>query len=59
MRLHKRYERDSKLVAEKRSVTAAKVDLACSVYSFDFQAAYSDSGENISKSTMGSRSIHY
>jgi len=45
MRLHKRYERDPKLVAEKRKSAAATGDLACEVCGFDFKAAYGDLGE--------------
>jgi 5-methylcytosine-specific restriction protein A len=45
MRLHKRYERDPKLVAEKRKAAAATGDLACEVCGFDFKAAYGDLGE--------------
>jgi 5-methylcytosine-specific restriction protein A len=40
MRLHKRYERDPKLVAEKRKVGAAAGKLVCEVCAFDFEAAY-------------------
>ncbi len=45
MRLHKRYERDPKLVAEKRKSAAATGDLACEVCGFDFEAAYGDLGQ--------------
>jgi 5-methylcytosine-specific restriction protein A len=45
MRLHKRYERDPKLVAEKRKSAAATGKLACEVCGFDFKAAYGDLGE--------------
>jgi 5-methylcytosine-specific restriction protein A len=45
MRLHKRYERDPKLVAEKRKAAAATGDLACEVCGFDFKATYGDLGE--------------
>ncbi|MES3046521.1 HNH endonuclease [Sphingomonas faeni] len=45
MRLHKRYERDPKLVAEKRKAAAATGDLKCEVCGFDFKAAYGDLGE--------------
>ncbi len=45
MRLHKRYERDPKLVAEKRKSAAVTGDLACEVCGFDFKAAYGDLGE--------------
>lgn len=44
MRLHKRYERDPKLVREKRKAAAATEDLACEVCGFDFEAAYGDLG---------------
>lgn len=44
MRLHKRYERDPKLVSEKRKAAAATGDLACEVCGFDFGAAYGDLG---------------
>ena len=40
MRLHKRYERDPKLVAEKCKVAAAAGKLVCEVCTFDFEAAY-------------------
>lgn len=40
MRLHKRYERDPKLVAEKRKAAAAAGSLACEVCGFDFEKAY-------------------
>lgn len=39
MRLHKRYERDPKLVREKRKAGAAG-SLACEVCGFAFEAAY-------------------
>jgi len=45
MRLHKRYERDPKLVAEKRKAAAATGDLACEVCGFDFKAVYGDLGD--------------
>jgi len=45
MRLHKRYERDPKLVAEKRKSAAATGKLACEVCGFDFKAAYGELGE--------------
>jgi len=45
MRLHKRYERDPKIVAEKRKAAAATGDLACEVCGFDFKATYGDIGE--------------
>lgn len=44
MRLHKRYERDPKLVAEKRKAAAATGTLACEVCGFDFKVAYGDLG---------------
>ena len=40
MRLHKRYERDPKLVSEKRKAAAVAGKLACEVCGFDFEAAY-------------------
>lgn len=40
MRLHKRYERDQKLVREKRKAAAAAGSLACEVCRFDFGEAY-------------------
>lgn len=40
MRLHKRYERDPKLVRQKRNAAAAAGTLACEVCGFDFEAAY-------------------
>lgn len=45
MRLHKRYERDPKLIAEKRKAAAATGNLACEVCGFNFKAAYGDLGE--------------
>ncbi len=45
MRLHKRYERDPKLVAEKRKAAAATGELVCEVCGFDFKATYGDLGE--------------
>ncbi len=44
MRLHKRYERDPKLVAEKRKAAAATGKLACEVCCFDFEATYGELG---------------
>lgn len=44
MRLHKRYERDAKLVAEKRKAAASAGKLACEVCGFNFQAAYGELG---------------
>lgn len=44
MRLHKRYERDPKLIAEKRKATAAAGKLVCEVCAFDFEAAYGPLG---------------
>jgi 5-methylcytosine-specific restriction protein A len=44
MRLHKRYERDPKLVTEKRNAAAATGDLKCEVCGFDFKATYGDLG---------------
>ena len=45
MRLHKRYERDPKLVSEKRKAAAGLGKLACEVCGFDFKAAYGDLGD--------------
>lgn len=45
MRLHKRYERDPKLVAEKRKAAAATGDLACEVCGFDFKVTYGELGD--------------
>ncbi len=44
MRLHKRYERDPKLVREKRKAAAATGNLACEVCGFDFKATYGELG---------------
>lgn len=44
MRLHKRYERDPKLVAEKRRAAAAAGKLACEVCGFEFEKAYGELG---------------
>lgn len=44
MRLHKRYERDPKLVREKRKAAAAAGSLACEVCGFDFEVAYGELG---------------
>ncbi|WP_426261626.1 HNH endonuclease [Sphingomonas sp. DC1100-1] len=44
MRLHKRYERDPKLVWEKRKAAALAGTLACEVCSFDFAQAYGELG---------------
>lgn len=44
MRLHKRYERDKKLVAEKRKAAAAAGSLTCEVCGFDFKEAYGELG---------------
>jgi 5-methylcytosine-specific restriction protein A len=44
MRLHKRYERDPKLVREKRKAAAAAGTLACEVCGFDFEKAYGELG---------------
>lgn len=40
MRMHKRYERDPRLIREKRKAAAAEGKLACEVCGFDFEAAY-------------------
>ena len=44
MRLHRRYERDPKLVRGKRKAAAAAGPLACEVCGFDFEAAYGELG---------------
>lgn len=44
MRLHKRYERDAKLVSEKRKAAIENGQLACEVCHFDFRVAYGDLG---------------
>ncbi|ODP38483.1 HNH endonuclease [Sphingomonas turrisvirgatae] len=44
LRLHKRYERDRKLVAEKVKAAKAAGPLACEVCSFDFGQAYGELG---------------
>ncbi|MCU6453988.1 HNH endonuclease [Sphingomonas sp. A2-49] len=44
MRLHKRYERDPKLVRQKRKAAAAAGLLACEVCGFDFERAYGELG---------------
>lgn len=44
MRLHKRYERDPKLVREKRKAAAAAGSLTCEVCGFDFEAMYGELG---------------
>lgn len=44
MRLHKRYERDPKLVREKRKAAAAAGSLACEVCGVDFEEAYGGLG---------------
>lgn len=45
LRLHKRYERDRKLVAEKRKAALIAGELACEACSFDFKVAYGSVGE--------------
>ena len=40
MRLHKRYERDTRLIAEKRKAAKAQGAMACEVCNFDFAVAY-------------------
>lgn len=42
--VHKRYERDSKLIREKRKAAKAEGDMKCEVCSFDFGAVYGDLG---------------
>ncbi|MHA0318787.1 HNH endonuclease [Sphingomonas melonis] len=44
MRLHKRYERDPKLIAEKRKAAAAAGKLVCEVCAFNFEEAYGELG---------------
>lgn len=44
VRLHKRHERDPKLVAAKRKAAILAGSLACEVCAFDFQAAYGEIG---------------
>lgn len=44
MSLHKRYERDPKLVREKRKAAEAAGKLACEVCGFDFEGAYGQLG---------------
>lgn len=44
MRLHKRYERDAKLIKRKRKAAAAMGALTCQVCDFDFEAKYGDLG---------------
>lgn len=44
LRLHKRYERDRKLVAEKLKAAKAAGPLACEVCSFDYGKAYGELG---------------
>ncbi|WP_238560104.1 HNH endonuclease [Sphingomonas sp. Mn802worker] len=44
IRLHKRYERDPKLVREKRKAAIEAGSLACEVCGFDFEAAYGKLG---------------
>ncbi|WP_232308033.1 HNH endonuclease [Sphingomonas hankookensis] len=42
--MHKRYERDRKLVREKLKEAKAKGPLACEVCAFDFEATYGELG---------------
>jgi len=44
MRLHKRYERDPKLIAEKRKAAKSAGAMACEVCAFDFHLAYGELG---------------
>jgi 5-methylcytosine-specific restriction protein A len=44
VRLHKRYERDPRLVAEKRKAAKAAGDFVCEVCGFDFGKAYGSLG---------------
>ncbi len=45
IRLHERYERDPKLIAEKRKAAAKDGKLACEACGFDFEATYGELGE--------------
>ncbi len=42
--MHKRYERDRKLVREKLEAAKAKGPLVCEVCAFDFEATYGELG---------------
>lgn len=44
IRLHKRYERDPKLIAEKRKAATQSGAIACEVCGFDFHSAYGELG---------------
>ncbi|WP_416908036.1 MAG: HNH endonuclease [Polymorphobacter sp.] len=44
VRLHKRYERDPRLVADKRKAARLAGDFSCEVCGFDFKASYGDLG---------------
>lgn len=44
IRLHKRYERDSKIIALKKKAAAAAGKFACEVCKFDFEAVYGELG---------------
>lgn len=44
VRLHKRYERDPRIVAEKRKAAKLAGDFSCEVCGFDFEAAYGELG---------------
>lgn len=44
MRLHKRYERDPKLIREKRKAALEAGEVRCEVCSFDFEQAFGESG---------------
>lgn len=44
VQLHKRYERDPRIVAEKRKAAKLTGDFSCEVCAFDFRAAYGELG---------------
>jgi 5-methylcytosine-specific restriction protein A len=44
IRLHKRYERDPRLIAEKKRAAKAAGELHCQVCGFDFEARYGELG---------------
>lgn len=44
IRLHKRYERDSRLIAEKKRAAKAAGELHCQVCGFDFEKQYGELG---------------
>lgn len=45
IRLHKRYERDPKLIAKKKKAAKAAGSMACEVCNFDFGSRYGSHGE--------------